>query len=88
MWIYDEQGELVENDLAEELKHEIEIKRLLEKMQTTFDGLFEDNETVFHYRGFGQEKDKEVFNQYVEKVIALIKEKVGGKYLIENRIRN
>ncbi|GGE06407.1 hypothetical protein GCM10011571_04420 [Marinithermofilum abyssi] len=69
-----------------ELKNEIEIDKMLVEIQSIYDTLFEDNAINFEYKGFTKELDKEVFMQKVEKVTSMIKEKVGDKYLIENKI--
>lgn len=86
MWIYNEKGELVDNDLVEELKNEIQIDNMLLEIQSIYDDLYEDNAISFEFKGFTQELEKESFIQKVEDVISVIMEKVGDKYLIEKKI--
>jgi len=86
MWIYNEQGELVDNDLVEELEGEGEIDNMLLEIQNVYDSLFEDNAINFEFKGFSNENEKTVFFKKIENAIILIKEKVGDKYLIENKV--
>ncbi|MEI3613632.1 hypothetical protein [Pseudogracilibacillus sp. SO30301A] len=86
MWEYNENGELVDNDLVEELKHDVGIDCMFVELQNIYDGLYEDNAINFEYRGFSNEVEKEAFIKKVEKAISLVKEKVGEKYIIENNI--
>ncbi|WP_416147662.1 hypothetical protein ACM26V_15655 [Salipaludibacillus sp. HK11] len=86
MWIYNEQGELVDNDLVGELEGEDEIDNMLLEIQNIYDSLFEDNDINFEFKGFSKENEKTVFFKKVEKTITLIKEKLGDKYLIENKV--
>ena len=86
MWIYNEQGELVDNDLVGELEGEDEIDNMLLEIQNIYDSLFEDNAINFEFKGFSNENEKIVFFKKVENAITLIKEKLGYKYLIENKV--
>ncbi|CEE00434.1 hypothetical protein BT1A1_0579 [Caldibacillus thermoamylovorans] len=56
IWIYNEQGELVDNDLVEELKGEDEIDNMLLEIQNIYDSPFEDNAINFEFKGFSNEK--------------------------------
>jgi hypothetical protein len=86
MWIYNEQGELVDNDLAEELKGESEIDNMLLEIQNIYDNLFEDNTFNFEFKGFLNNNEERVFFEKLEDAITLIKEKLGHEYLIENKV--
>src|SRR5699024_8926200 len=86
MWVYNENGLLVENDLDEELKDDSEIDNMFVEIQSIYDGLYEDNVVSFEYIGFTSEIEKEAFIQKVENVISLVKDRVGDKYLIEKNL--
>lgn len=86
MWLYDENDELVDNDLVEELKNDTEIDKMFVEIQSIYDGLYEDDAINFEFKGFTNEFEKEVFIQKVENVISLVREKVGDKYLIESKV--
>lgn len=86
MWVYNEQGELVCNDLISELKNVTEIEELLNDIQTSYDNLFIDNEVQFEYKGFEDAEAKGDFLSKVSSVIQLIKLKTGDKYIVENKV--
>ncbi|MDG5471391.1 hypothetical protein P6709_06500 [Jeotgalibacillus sp. ET6] len=86
MWIYDEQGELVDNDLVGELENDEEIDNMLLEIQNLYDNLFEDNSINFEFKGFSNENEKTIFFKKVENTITLIKEKIGDKYIVENTV--
>lgn len=86
MWIYNEQGELIDNDLVEELKDDDEIDNMLLDIQNIYDSLFEDNAITFEFKGFSNEKEKKEFLKKIKNTVALIKEKLGDKYLIEDKV--
>ncbi len=86
MWIYNEENDLIDNDLAEELKNEHEIDNMLIEIQEVYDRLFEDNAINFEIKGFLNEKEKTLFYEKVNETVTLIKAVVGDKYLIENKV--
>lgn len=86
IWIYNEKGEIVLNDLPDELKNEIDIQNLLKDIQDTYDSLFIDNKVEFSYKGFNSEVEEKEFMRKVTKVVQLIESKVGNVYKIENNV--
>lgn len=86
MWIYNTQGELIDNDLVDELQSDKQLDNLLIDIQNIYDGLFEDDSINFEYKGFPNEEEKMIFLNKVNNAVSLIKEKVGDKYLIENKV--
>ncbi|KGX88009.1 hypothetical protein [Pontibacillus litoralis] len=86
MWIFNEQGELVDNDLVEELEADGEIDKMLLEIQKKYDELFEDNAVNFEFKGFKDENDRMKFLRNVESTITLLKEKIGDKYLVDNKV--
>jgi len=86
MWVYNENRELVDNDLVAELKNDIEIDNMFVEIQNIYDGLYEDDAINFEFKGFTNELEKRVFIQTVENLVSLVREKVGHKYLIENKL--
>lgn len=86
LWVYNEKGEIVLNDLPDELKAEIDIQNLLKDIQATYDSLFIDNKVEFRYKGFDNEVEENEFRGKLAKVVQLIGEKMGNIYKIENSI--
>lgn len=86
VWVYNEKGEILLNDLPDELKNEIDIQNLLKDIQETYDSLFIDNKIEFRYKGFDNEVEEKEFIRKISKVVELIKLTVGNTYTIENSV--
>lgn len=84
IWVYNENGELIDNKIPEELKNNGVICDLLEDIQNEFDGLYRNSSTDFTYQGFESILQKQKFIQKVEKVCDLINKEVGNKYIVKN----
>jgi len=86
IWVYNENGEIVLNNLPDELKAEIDLQNLLKDIQDTYDSLFIDNKIEFRYKGFDNEVEENEFLSKISKVVQLIESKVGNAYKIENSV--
>ncbi|MGN9135951.1 hypothetical protein ACTNDG_11045 [Clostridium sp. HCP1S3_B4] len=86
IWIYDEHGDFIDNDLVEEVEKDKNISRLLEDLQDTFDSLYLNNKNEFKYVGFANEGDKEDFKKKVQKIYVGLCNLLGDKYTVKNMI--
>lgn len=86
IWIYDEDGELIDNNIVSELINEPSIIKALDEIQHTYDSLFEDNEASFEYKGFENEQKRQRFLNLVRETVSLIEKKLRNIYEIENKI--
>lgn len=86
IWVYGETGELLENDLVDELKDNQDIDRTLTEIQEIYDGLFEDSPTHFEYKGFANDSERNNFLKKIEVAMKLIGNEVGGNYIIKNEV--
>lgn len=86
MWIYDEDGDLIDNNLVEELRNEKEIDEMLIDIQKFYESLFVDDAVTLEYKGFATVSERTVFIKKIENVLNSIKKKVGEEYLIINDI--
>ena len=86
MWIYNEKGEVIENDLAPELQNDKSIESLLDNIQAQFDALFLDTAAEFTYLGFKDQEKKQKFIAQVHQAENLIKDKLDGQYKVVNLI--
>ncbi|HBB27892.1 MAG TPA: hypothetical protein DC000_01330 [Clostridiales bacterium] len=84
MWVYDNKS--VDNDLVEELTNDKVIDDKLMDIQAKYDALFIDDGIEFSFRGFTDNKEKIMFQKLVNDAITYVKDKTGGKYIIENGI--
>lgn len=86
VWVYNEKGELIDNNLPEELINDKEIDEIFVKIQNVYDGLFIDNSTEFDYIGFSEEDEKEKYLKMIERAVNLIKSKLRESYEIQNKV--
>ncbi len=86
MWVYDEDGILIANDLVEELSDNYEIDKMLTNIQVEFDNLYIDNKEKFEYRGFANEKGKDAFIGKINQAVKSIYKHLQSKYEFENMI--
>ncbi len=84
MWVYDENGDLLDNAIAQELVDDKDVLNALEKIQNLFNRLFEDTEIVFRFKGFSNDQEREQFNLLVNETVAMIESKIGTVYKVEN----
>ena len=56
MWIHDEQGNLIDNDIVEEISDDNEIVNLLDNIQEEFNELYVDDGIEFSFKGFQNEQ--------------------------------
>jgi hypothetical protein len=86
LWIYDDNGDFVDNDLPKELSEDKEVDDAFVEIQNVYDSLFLDNSTEFRYIGFSNEADKEKFIKMIDDAVNLITSKLGDSYIIEKEI--
>lgn len=85
IWLYNENGELLENGLSQLYKNEFgeNICLRIKGLQNKFDKLFEDNESHFQYLGFKNEIERQKFICEAEEIIKLIKSKASKRFIFE-----
>ena len=83
IWNYDESGELVDNDLPDELRDDEELDSLLLKIQEIFDNLFTDTPKEFSSHGFKNEAERSAFLSLLFSSVDLLKQRYGSSYLID-----
>ncbi len=86
IWIYDEKGSLIDNDLPKEIIDDKQLGDEFMRLQQMYDSLFIDNSIEFKYNGFSNEKDKEKYIEEMNIAISKLKSKVGEIYKFEVKI--
>ena len=86
VWVYDDNGELLDNDLPKELSGNVEVENAFVEIQSIYDSLFLDDSTEFRYIGFNNKLDKEKFIKKIDNAVNLILSKLGESYIIEKEI--
>ena len=80
LWVYDEDGDLVNNGMPEELQDDGKLIGRLESLAEEFDHLFIDTKQEFRYVGFSDKQKKQDFIRRETEIWNEICEKVGNNY--------
>lgn len=88
IWIFNEDGELIDNDLPNEIKDFEEAKFLRDQITNEYMKLFVNNEIEFKYIGFKSKNDKENFIALTNKFENYLKKQVESKYIIINELNS
>ncbi len=83
IWEYDENGDLVDNDLPEKLRDDKELDSLLVRIQEQFDSLFTDTKKEFSSHDFSNESDRQEFLKNLLSSVDIIKQRYGNDYHVE-----
>lgn len=86
IWIYDVNGDFIDNDLVEEIQKNRSLVRSLEELQNTFDSLYLDNKVEFKYIGFHSDMEKKVFEENVEQLYKDLCSLLNEKYIVRNMV--
>lgn len=81
IWMYDEEGLLIDNDLPAELIDNKELDESLLEIQKLFDSQYLDNKTTFEYVGFKTDGEKADFIKKVNVVIDKFASYLGDNYV-------
>lgn len=83
VWIYDENGNLIANDLPDYLIGNELIDPVFVKLQQDYDALYLDDGKDFKYNGFSNPAEEKDFNDRVEAAISKLKELLTESYAIK-----
>ncbi len=87
VWLYDENGRIIDTILPEELRDDESLQRQFDALQDAYDALFIDDGHVFDYRGFRTEEEKEAFVRRWKAAVAELAEKTAGRYEIVDDLK-
>ena len=86
VWLYDEEGDIIDTLLPEELSSNMDLDAKFDDLQARYGALFINDGKEFSYRGFASNEEKKKFladwQQAVDELVAA----VDGKYPISNEI--
>ena len=80
IWIYDEDGKFVDNELTGEIESDSELCNLLKDIMNHYDALFFSNNIEFSYKGFCNENEKKKFIYMLKQAYEMLLERLGDKY--------
>ena len=82
VWVYDENNELIDNDLPDTIKNNPQIRSLCTEIQNIYDSLYINNDTEFTYQGFNSEEERKEFSEKLTQLKGLLRETAGEEYEI------
>lgn len=86
LWIYNDNGELISNDMVPEIQDYVEIENELMNIQSEYDKHFINNEVEFKYNKMDEGQDKVCYLKKVEELFTKLKEILQDKYFLKNCI--
>ena len=86
IWIYDEEGNFIDNDLINEIEEDDKMVAILEELQNEFESLYLNNQEEFKYIGFSSETGKQGFAQKVQRVYSSLCNLLDEKYIVKNMV--
>ena len=86
LWVYDEQGQIIDNDNPPEWNDDVELTNAFLAVSDLYDSCFIDNKKEFSYRGC-PEKKKDKLKKLFSHAMDILSKKNGGKYIIQNDVR-
>lgn len=85
IWNYDEDGELIDNDLPDDLRKDTELDSILLKVQKAFDESYVDSSQEFSSLGFRTKAELQEFCALLFSSVDLLRARYGTRYHIECR---
>jgi hypothetical protein len=87
VWIYNDKGELIDNDLPKEVRNDKQVDDAFVEIQNIYDSLFINNSNEFKYIGFNSATDRDEYLKMVDEAVNLLKTKLGNLYVVEKMIK-
>ena len=86
LWLYDENGEIVDNDNPPEWKDDSELTDAFIAVSDLYDSFFVDNKTEFRYTSCPNEETKLRLYALIENALQILEQKNQGRYIIQTDI--
>ena len=86
IWIYDEDGGVIDTDVPEEWQDDKILCDMLDSIQEQYESLFINTEKEFSFVGFKSRAKADDFMSLLKKAIDYIILKNNGKYELKNSI--
>ena len=87
LWLYDENGQFIDNEIPSEIKADSQLCNCLEEIQSDFESLFYNTSTEFRYIGFTSTQAKKAFEDKLNKIYKQIQTLVGKQYRVVNMVK-
>ena len=87
IWLYNEDGEIIDNDNPPEWKDDKELTDAFMAVSDLYDSFFVDNQNEFKYIGCPNEETRLKLTELIDKAVSILNTKNNGKYTIINDIK-
>jgi hypothetical protein len=87
VWIIGSDGDIIDNDLPDDIRNIKELDALFLKIQERFDSCFADTPKEFIPQGFKSAEEKASFLELVNSADTWLRKEAEGKYFVENRVK-
>ena len=86
LWLYDENGEIIDNDNPPEWKDDSELTDAFMAVSDLYDTFFIDSKTEFRYVGCPDKETRLRLRALIDNAIQILEQKNQGRYIIRNDI--
>jgi len=86
LWLYNEKGEVIDNDNPPEWDDDETLTQLFMTVSDLYDSFFIDTDKEFSYIGCPNENTKIRLIQAFADAVAYLEKKNNGKYIIKNDV--
>ncbi|MBR3329915.1 MAG: hypothetical protein IKG25_01690 [Mogibacterium sp.] len=86
VWLYDEDGFVIDNDNPPELADDEELTNAFMAVSDLYDSFFIDNDKEFRYVGCPGDETREALKSLIDRAVEILTIKNNGKYNIQNDI--
>ena len=87
VWLYAEDGSVIDTVLPEEWQDDTELDSLFIKLQEEYNALFIDDGKEFTYVGFRSDEERTALEQLTQSAVDTLYRKNNGKYTIVNDLK-
>ena len=86
IWLYDEDGLVIDNDNPPELVDDEELTSAFMAVSDLYDSFFIDTDKEFRYVGCPNEEPRNRLKALIQQAVNILNTKINGKYVVQNDI--
>ncbi len=87
LWLYDESGNIIDNDNPPEWKNDSELTDAFMAVSDLYDSFFIENKNEFRYVGCPNKEARLRLHNLINNAIHILEQKNQGHYIIKNDIK-
>ncbi len=87
LWLYDENGEILDNNNPPEWDDDKELTDAFMAVSDLYDTFYVDNEEEFKYVGCPDKETQTHLISLIENAVSILEKRNNGKYSIQNDIK-